>query len=90
MLCEQNTTNYMSQLCLDAWTNGIDMENCFPSSELGTITSIWSVVNGLIGFIGNLLTLLAVPFAARKKRYLKFRLLESHTKFYFNFEFSLR
>ena len=68
MLCEQNTTNSMSEKCLDTWSNGGDMENCFPSSTLGTVTSIWCMINGLIGFTGNLLTLLAIPYAAKKKK----------------------
>ena len=68
MSCERNTTSSMSQKCLEAWSNGIDMENCFPSSTLGTIASIWCLVNGVIGFAGNLLTLLAIPYAAKKKQ----------------------
>ena len=70
MSCGRNTTNSMSQKCLDAWSNGIDLDHCYPVSTLGTIASIWCMINGTIGFVGNLLTLLAIPYAARKKQYL--------------------
>jgi hypothetical protein len=32
------------------------------------VAGIWCIVNSIIGFSGNLLTLLAIPFASRHKR----------------------
>ena len=34
------------------------------------VLGIWAVVIAVIGILGNLLTLLAIPYAARKKRYI--------------------
>ena len=59
----------MSKLCLDAWYNGQDLEGCFPNTTIGTIASIWNLINGCVGFTGNLLTLLAIPYAGRKKKF---------------------
>ena len=69
MKCETNSTNAMSKLCLEAWENGYDApDDCFLQSTIGTVTSIWCMINGSIGFTGNLLTLLAIPYAAKKKK----------------------
>ena len=46
------------------------LEECYcPSKhyELNFVTGIWCVISGLIGFVGNLLTIFAIPYAAKKK-----------------------
>ena len=46
------------------------LEECYcPSKhyELDFVTGIWCVISGLIGFVGNLLTIFAIPYAAKKK-----------------------
>ena len=72
MKCERNTTHSMSDLCLEAWSYGYNTtENCIPSymeGATGILAGIWHVFNALIGFIGNLLTLIAIPYAARQKK----------------------
>ena len=48
-------------------------KDCFPNELSGfTITTIaegiWIIVNAVIGFIGNLLTILAISYAAHKNK----------------------
>ncbi len=33
-----------------------------------TATGVWCLMNAIIGILGNLLTILAIPYAARKKK----------------------
>ena len=74
MICAKNTVHSMSKLCLEAWASkSNETENCFPNSThdtIGTIYGIWWMVNVFIGFTGNLLTLLAIPYCAIKKKYI--------------------
>ena len=73
MKCNITNIKAMSQLCLDTWEFGLNgnstaPEGCFLQSTIGTITSIWCMIHGFIGITGNLLTLLAIPYAAKKKK----------------------
>ncbi len=34
----------------------------------GTIAGIWCILNSIVGFSGNLLTMLAIPYAAKHKK----------------------
>ena len=72
MICEKNTVHSMSKLCLEAWASkSNETENCFPNythDTIGNIYGIWWMINVFIGFIGNLLTLLAIPYCAIKKK----------------------
>ena len=76
MICEKNTVHSMSTLCLEAWASkSNETENCFPNythDTIGNIYGIWWMINVFIGFIGNLLTLLAIPYCAIKKKYIVF------------------
>ena len=61
----------MSHMCLEAWQteNTNETTHCFPNHyKYGLFTDIWCVVNGIIGFTGNLLTLLAIPFCSINKK----------------------
>ena len=74
MNCQENTPHEMSKFCLTQWENGFTngTEECFPSyitDTVAVLTGIWCIFNAIIGFTGNLLTLLAIPFAANRKRY---------------------
>ena len=74
MKCNITNIKAMSQLCLDTWEFGLNgnstaPEGCFLQSTIGTITSIWCMIHGFIGITGNLLTLLAIPYAAKKKKW---------------------
>ena len=72
MKCNITNLQAMSQLCLKSWEYGDSTapEDCFPQSTNynGTITSIWCMIQGFVGITGNLLTLLAIPYAAKKKK----------------------
>ena len=64
-----NDTNYVevwSNYCL----NVVFLDACYPSTryEFKFALGIWCVILGLIGFVGNLLTILAIPYAAKKKK----------------------
>ena len=73
-MCESSTMYSMSQKCLkwmeNKTINETVYEDCFPNySKWNVILSgILSLSNAVIGFTGNLLTLLAIPFAAKKKK----------------------
>ena len=78
MQCTSDTTFSMSQLCLEAWSNSINQseywidQNCFPQNidSVRVIAGIWCTINALIGLPGNLLTLLAIPYCVRRKKYI--------------------
>ena len=44
--------------------------DCIPNEDkqYRTALGIWALINAIIGILGNMLTLLAIPYAARKKR----------------------
>lgn len=69
---ECNTTDFIkltnfSDYCLQ---NPTDFEFCFPETEtrMSCVAVILCVFNAVIGFFGNLLTLTAIPFAAKHKK----------------------
>ena len=60
----------LSILCVEKAQNN-EMYDCFPkeiSTVLSKFAGVWCVVNASLGFTGNLLTLLAIPYACWKKR----------------------
>ena len=64
----------MSKLCLEGWKSGnwSITEDCFPQDIDASITifaGVWCSINSAIGFSGNLLTLLAIPYAAKKRKW---------------------
>ena len=72
--CLENNTLFMSKICLNKSINSI--EDCFPekykdnsSIDFATIAGILCIINAIIGTLGNFLTLVAIPFAAQKKKY---------------------
>ena len=44
---------------------------CFPQSmqHLSDFAGIWCIVNAVLGFSGNLLTILAIPYAAKRQKF---------------------
>ena len=64
-LCLNGT---LSEIGLDEWN-----KRCFPThmenKGLRMSTGIWSLFNFVVGFLGNLLTLMAIPYAKWKHRY---------------------
>ena len=75
LCCDPNNStaiNLLSKLCVDGSNiNGTyhcfdeRMTNCPYRNTLG----LWAIVIIFIGVLGNLLTLLAIPYAARLRRY---------------------
>jgi hypothetical protein len=61
----------LSTYCLTA--NSSD-SRCVPDIDawLIEVAGVWCIINAVIGFTGNLLTLLAIPYASRHKRFLYF------------------
>ena len=61
----------LSSLCIgDNLQDGISPE-CFSNNisiALSNFAGVWCIINAILGFTGNLLTLLAIPYACWKKR----------------------
>ena len=60
----------LSKLCVEN-ARKKEMYDCFSkeiSDTLSNFAGIWCVINAFLGFTGNLLTLLAIPYACWKKR----------------------
>ncbi len=47
-----------------------DQTCCYPleGDPLGTAAGVWCIINAVVGFSGNLLTLLAIPLAKKNNR----------------------
>ena len=58
----------MSDICLKNYT--FHEKECFPKEikPWSTYAGIWCILNSLFGTTGNLLTILAIPYAARRKK----------------------
>ena len=51
--------------------NVVFLDACYHPSkhyEFKFALGIWCAVLGMIGFVGNLLTIVAIPYAAKKKK----------------------
>ena len=72
MNCTKNNTYDMSEICLD--TNINQKADCFPSEykyndgQIAKIAGTLCVINSIVGFMGNLLTILAIPYAAKRNK----------------------
>ena len=57
---------------MDAYNISEDLNiygnNCSKYNDFMTITSISSVVSGTFGIFGNLIILLAIPYASRRRK----------------------
>ena len=64
--CNHTTLLDFSHFCLLNPNNS----QCFPSEYDNWIEAeiLFALVNSLIGFAGNLLTILAIPYAAQKNQ----------------------
>ena len=73
MQCKEETIHFMSNFCLTNWELGTfnGTENCYPNfsqfTKVSTITIC--LINAIIGICGNSLTLLAIPYAMKKKMF---------------------
>ena len=62
---------YLSELCIGDNQHDGGSYECFSndiSTTLSNFAGIWCIINAILGFSGNLLTLLAIPYACWKKR----------------------
>ena len=70
MQCLRGNTHTMSEFCLHAWSEGLQNQTaeCFPKIESvgGVVAGIWGLVICLLGFVTNLLTIIAIPYAKMK------------------------
>ena len=66
--CNENLLVNFSAFCLSQQENFPDQ--CFPSEykELRMAVGVWAIICGIVGFIGNLLTIMAIPYAAKKNQ----------------------
>ena len=64
-----NDTNYV-EVWSDYCFNVVFLDACYSSNhyEFKFALGIWCVILGLIGLVGNLLTIIAIPYAAKKKK----------------------
>ena len=62
-----NSRKNLSEICLRYLDQS--PEECFPSDfDLMFVEGVWVVVNALVGFIGNMLIIVSIPFAAHKNK----------------------
>ena len=70
-------TELLSHVCLNGSFAHLSRDEwntrCFPTIQEDVVirrfTGFWSLFNFIAGIIGNLLTLVAIPYATRKRRY---------------------
>ena len=72
--CKEGENAYLlSKLCVNSSSTDPSLEciqnyNDITHIGLRKLLGIWSIIVGGFGVAGNLLTLLAIPYAARRKR----------------------
>ena len=77
--CSVSEMYNLSTYCLTHHDVGA---KCVPAmgSMLRRMAGIWCILNGIVGFSGNLITLLAIPYASRHKRFV----VKSESQNFFN------
>ena len=73
LICDKsrvNNVSFLSKACVDGTDDGT--LDCLPHEEIEVICRIvlgvWGIITIIIGVFGNVLTLVAIPYAAYKKR----------------------
>ena len=71
MNCTRNTLKSLNDQCLESWANGTNNneEQCFNNTLMGTLFGNLAIISSSIGFFGNLLTISALTYCMRQKRY---------------------
>ena len=69
----QNDVYTLSKFCVNGsdWSNLECIHDIEEQSFSRNILGIWAIIVSVAGIIGNVLTLLAVPFAANRKRWVR-------------------
>ena len=67
-VCNESLLVNFSDFCLSQQENF--PAQCFPSEyiNLRIAVGIWAIICGIVGFIGNLLTIIAIPYAAKNNQ----------------------
>ena len=86
MNCNASLLVHFSDLCLSQPDNF--STECFPSEyyNLRIAVGVWSIISGFVGFAGNLLTIIAIPYAAKNNQYFVFIIIneiEVESNYYF-------
>ena len=71
-----NVSDIIFENFVEVCANCISKEDKKYRMALG----IWALVIAIIGILGNILTLLAIPYAARKKRYIFIKYIISNIR----------
>ena len=66
--CNVSTTLNLSFICLNETYDF--PSQCYPSNfqHFKIIEGVWCAINAIIGLTGNLLTIIAIPYAAKHKQ----------------------
>ena len=71
IVCDNSNSSILrkwSDFCLDNF-DGFPNQ-CFSSDHKLTFwLGLWCILNAVVGFVGNLLTIIAIPYAAKKQKY---------------------
>ena len=71
MNCTKEQVFNLSSFCTDLSKSDAELQekSCFPDeSGYNNAVEIYIIINAVVGFCGNLLTLLAIPFATKRKK----------------------
>ena len=64
--CTPHNFYNLSKFCTGYHENAPD--NCIPPADHRRALGVWASIIAVIGVLGNMLTLLAIPYAAQKER----------------------
>ena len=71
--CSTNLSEILliSDLCTNDLSRPLNGDLCFPKelADVSIYLGAWSIFIGILGFFGNLMTLIALPFASKRKKY---------------------
>ena len=70
--CTLETAYALKDICTDLSYNDSALEFCYPEKlrdgNLSTLAGIWCLINAVVGLSGNMMTLFAIPYAAKRKK----------------------
>ena len=70
--CTLETAYALKDICTDLSYNDSAVKFCYPEKlrdgNLSTLAGIWCLINAVVGLSGNMMTLFAIPYAAKRKK----------------------
>ena len=70
--CTLETAYALKDICTDLSYNDSAVEFCYPEKlregNLSMLAGIWCLINAVVGLSGNMMTLFAIPYAAKRKK----------------------